>query len=113
MWREGSSALTNAQGVNFGRVLITTLLNPKAILFALVIIPYLGERKFAEAAPYVCAHLAITFTASLCWMGLGAFIGSNARGRVDPGVIRRLGATVLGAFGLLLSSSGLAMAGAY
>lgn len=113
LWREGSSALTNAKGVTFRRVLITTLLNPKAILFALVIIPYLGERKFAEAAPYLIAHLAITLAASMLWMGLGAFIGSSARGRIDPGVIRRLGATALGAFGVVLSSSGLAMAGVH
>lgn len=105
LWREGSSALTSAEPVSFQRVLVTTLLNPKAALFALVIIPHLGQREFAAAAPYLLGHAVITISASLAWIGLGAAIGAGARSRLDPGIIRRVGASALGAFGLILSSS--------
>lgn len=105
LWREGSSALTSAEPVSFRRVLLTTLLNPKAALFALVIIPHLGQRNFAAAAPYLGGHAAITVTASLTWIALGAAIGAGARGHVGAGLIRRVGASALGVFGILLSSS--------
>jgi threonine/homoserine/homoserine lactone efflux protein len=105
LWREGSSALTSNKPVSFRRVFVTTLLNPKAVLFALVIIPYLGDRKFAAAAPYLAGHALMTLTASLCWIGFGAVIGAGAKTHVGAGVIRRTGASVLGLFGILLASS--------
>lgn len=105
LWREGSSALTSAEPVSFWRVLVTTLLNPKALLFALVIIPYLGERNFSAAAPYLVSHAALTVAASLTWIGVGALVGASSREHVGAGLIRRVGASALGVFGLLLSSS--------
>jgi threonine/homoserine/homoserine lactone efflux protein len=105
LWREGSSALTSAEPVSFRRVLVTTLLNPKALLFALVIIPYLGERNFSAAAPYLISHAALTVAASLTWIAVGAFVGASSREHVGAGLIRRVGASALGVFGVLLSSS--------
>jgi threonine/homoserine/homoserine lactone efflux protein len=112
LWREGSNALTSIEPVSFQRVLATTLLNPKAALFALVIIPYLGQREFLAAAPYLLGHAAITISASITWIAIGALIGAGARSRVDAGIIRRVGASALGVFGLILSSSVL-MTGAH
>lgn len=105
LWREGSDALTSSEPVSFRRVFVVTLLNPKAILFALVIIPYLGERKFAAALPYLIGHASLTLAASLTWIGLGAIVGAGARSRVDAGMIRKTGASVLGLLGVLLSGS--------
>ncbi len=112
LWREGSSTLTSAEPVSFRRVLVTTLLNPKAALFALVIIPYLGERDFAAASPYLVGHAVVTVSASLTWIAVGAVIGVGARSRVGAGLIRRVGASALGVFGILLSSS-VVMTGAH
>jgi threonine/homoserine/homoserine lactone efflux protein len=105
LWREGANALTSAEPVSFRRVFVTTLLNPKAILFALVIIPYLGERKFVAAAPYLLGHVLLVVTASLSWIGFGALVGAGARTRVSAGVIRKAGASVLGLFGVILATS--------
>jgi threonine/homoserine/homoserine lactone efflux protein len=107
LWREGSNALTSSEPVSFRRVFVTTLLNPKAILFALVIIPYLGERKFAAAMPYLAGHAVLTLAASLSWISFGALIGAGAKPRIDAGVIRKTGASVLGLLGVLLSTSAL------
>jgi threonine/homoserine/homoserine lactone efflux protein len=107
LWRESSSALKSAEPVSFRRVLVTTLLNPKAALFGLVIIPYLGERKFAAALPYLAAHAAFTLTASVTWIAAGALVGKGARNHFGAGLIRRIGASALGLFGFILSSSAL------
>lgn len=112
LWREGSSALTSSEPVSFQRVFVTTLLNPKGALFALVVIPYLGERNFTAAWPYLIGHAVITVTASLTWIAAGAAIGAGTRERIGAGLIRRLGASALGVFGVLLSSSVL-MTGAH
>lgn len=105
LWREGASALTSSEPVSFGRVLTVTLLNPKALLFAFVIIPHLSQRDIPAALPYLAAHAAITVAASISWISLGALIRAGARTRLDAGVIRRVAASALGVFGLLLSSS--------
>lgn len=105
LWREGSNALTSSEPVSFRRVFVTTLLNPKAVLFALVIIPYLGERKFVAAIPYLVGHAVLVFAASLTWISFGAFVGAGAKTRINAGVIRKTGASVLGLLGVLLSGS--------
>lgn len=105
LWREGANALTSSEPVGFWRVLTVTLLNPKGLLFAFVIIPHLSERDVPAALPYLAAHAAITLAASISWIGFGALIGAGARARFDAGLIRRVGASALGVFGLLLSSS--------
>ncbi len=105
LWREGANALTSSEPVSFRRILVVTLLNPKGMLFAFVIIPHLGGRDVPAALPYLAAHAGMTLTASLCWISLGAMIGAGARTQVSPGLIRRLGASALGVFGLVLSSS--------
>lgn len=107
LWREGANALTSSEPVSFQRVLVATLLNPKGLLFAFVIIPHLSQRDIPAALPYLAAHAAITLAASLSWIGFGALIGAGARTRLDAGVIRRAGASALGLFGLILSSSAL------
>jgi threonine/homoserine/homoserine lactone efflux protein len=105
LWREGANALTSKEPVGFWRVLSVTLLNPKGLLFAFVIIPHLSARDLQAAAPYLAAHSAITVAASFSWITFGALVGAGARTRVDAGFIRRVGASALGVFGLLLSTS--------
>ena len=105
LWREGSDALTSSEPVSFRRVFLATLLNPKAIVFALVIIPHLGEQLFLAAAPYLIGLAIMAASVALCWISAGALIGAGARGRFGAGAIRRTGASVLGLFGLILSSS--------
>lgn len=105
LWREGASALTSSQPVGFRRVLVVTLLNPKGMLFAFVIIPHLGQRDIEAAFPYLVGHMIITLTASIFWISLGALAGGAARVRFDAGAIRRVGASALGVFGLLLTGS--------
>lgn len=108
LWREGSNTLTQAEPVKFIRVFITTLLNPKAIVFALVIVPYLKDGRVTEAAPYLAALLALIACVAVCWIGTGAIIrASQAAG---AGLMRKIGAAALALFGVLLSGSVLTAA---
>ena len=109
LWREGSDSLARAEPVKFVRVFVTTLLNPKAIVFALVIVPHLKEGRIAEALPYLIALLLLVACVAVCWIGTGAAI--RATQRTDAGLMRKIGAAALALFGVLLSSSALAAAG--
>lgn len=65
LWREGANALASSEPVSFQRVLVATLLNPKGLVFAFVIIPHLRQRDIPAALPYLAAHAAITLAAAL------------------------------------------------
>lgn len=107
LWREGADALASSEPISFMRILIVTLLNPKGALFAFVIIPHLAARDFTAAWPYLAVHASITLAASLFWIGLGALVGKGMRAHTGAGVIRRVGASALGVFGILLTSATL------
>ena len=104
LWREGSNTLTSGEPVSFRRVLVTTLLNPKAVVFALVI-PYLSEQRLIAAAPYLIGLACLAASVAVGWISAGALIRAGAKGRMSASMIRRTGASVLGLFGLILSSS--------
>jgi len=53
----------------FLRVLLTTLLNPKAMLVGTLMIPQLPP---LQAAPFVGGYVAMAYLAGLCWVMLGA-----------------------------------------
>jgi threonine/homoserine/homoserine lactone efflux protein len=105
LWREGSSALASGQPVSFRRVFVTTLLNPKGIVFAIVIVPYLGERRIVEALPYLAGLGLLMVAVAAAWIASGAALRAGASGRIEPGLIRKAGAAVLALFGVLLSVS--------
>lgn len=105
LWREGSSQLASTEPVSFQRVFVTTLLNPKGIIFALAIVPHLGERRIAESIPYLLGLSALIVGVACCWIATGAAIRAGTAGRINPGFIRRTGAAVLAVFGILLSVS--------
>ena len=109
LWSEGSDTLARGESVKFVHVFVTTLLNPKAIVFALVILPYLKESRISEALPYLGALLLLIACVAVCWIATGAAI--RASQRADAGLVRKIGAAALALFGVLLSSSVLASAG--
>lgn len=105
LWRESATALTSAEPVRFQRVLTATLLNPKGIVFAFVIVPHFADGAPALAAPYMAALAALIAIAGSGWIGLGAVIRSGAS--LDSGLARRAGALVLCLFAVIVASSAL------
>jgi threonine/homoserine/homoserine lactone efflux protein len=105
LWREGAAPLTSGAPVKFGRVLTATLLNPKGIVFAFVIVPHYAEGAPALAAPYMAALACLIAIAGGGWIALGAAIRSGAS--LDSGFARRAGALVLCVFAVIVSGSAL------
>lgn len=108
LWREGSAALASADPVKFRRVLVATLLNPKGIVFAYVIVPFLADGRVQEALPYMAGLLAMIGVVGSAWIGIGAGVrvGAGPAG-LQRGLARRAGALVLCLFALLISGSAL------
>lgn len=106
LWREGARAVENTEPVPYQRVFVATLLNPKGIVFAFIIVPHYAEGAPASAAPYMAALAALIAIVGGGWVVLGAAIRSGAS--LDSGVARRAGALVLCLFAAVISSSALA-----
>ncbi|WP_043340278.1 LysE family translocator [Belnapia moabensis] len=98
LWRRGAGAVVGAGLVRPRQLFLTTLLNPKAIVFALGIVPF-GK---APVLPYMLGFLALLVTVAVGWIGLGAVLGRAAARRGIAGVVPRLGATAVAGFGVLL-----------
>jgi threonine/homoserine/homoserine lactone efflux protein len=100
LWRSTGSLLPQ-RTVTPAQVLLVTLLNPKAIIFAFVVLPPLVD-GWPTALPQLIALAVMILLASLSWITLGAML---AQGRiVRPQLIPRAGAVVLAGFALVLLS---------
>jgi threonine/homoserine/homoserine lactone efflux protein len=92
LWRYGSGT-AGGGAVTFRQVFVTTLLNPKAMAFAFVILPFT-----APGAPfYLGAFAAMIVMAGTGWIAAGAWAGRVAfAGR--PRLAPRISAVILAAF---------------
>lgn len=99
LWQRGAAPAGSEQAIGFDRVFVTTLLNPKAIVFAFGVIPLSAP----HAAAYMVAFVSFVVLAALFWIGVGATLGRAAadyRGNVVP----RISAVVLMFFAGLIAA---------
>lgn len=98
LWRTGDLEVGGRRPVSFEDVFVTTLLNPKASIFALGIIPMRDPNLLA----YIAAFCALLFLVSACWIGVGAALcgGLLPTGRLS--LVPRISAAVIAAFAMLL-----------
>ena len=99
LWRQGEGAAGEARPVHPRQIFVTTLLNPKAILFALAVIPFGAPGLWA----YLLGFVLLLAAVGLAWLTLGAALGRITR----PTWIPRAGASALGLFACLLVWSAL------
>jgi threonine/homoserine/homoserine lactone efflux protein len=105
LWREGASAIASDKPVSFRRVLIATALNPKGIVFAFVILPYLAEGRVREALPYLAALAAMIGLVGGAWIAGGATLRAGAGTALNGGLARRAGALTLCVFAAVITGS--------
>jgi threonine/homoserine/homoserine lactone efflux protein len=98
LWRARAAAVRDGAPESFRRVLIATALNPKALVFAFVIVPHLRDGDVAAAAPYLAALLALIALTGGAWIAIGAVFRANGAGAWARGA----GALVLCVFAVLL-----------
>jgi threonine/homoserine/homoserine lactone efflux protein len=104
LWRRGGAALAaGGRVVTPRQIFTTTLLNPKAIVFALGVVPFGAARPHL----YLLGFVAMLAAVALCWIGAGAALGRAAAGAGRAGVVPRLGAAAVAAFALVLVSGPL------
>lgn len=100
LWRRGA-ALTNepAAVVRPSHVFVTTLLNPKAIVFALGVIPFGSDRVIF----YVVGFMAMVAVVGFGWVTAGAAMGNAARAAGGyERLVPRIGGAVIGIFALAI-----------
>lgn len=98
LWRSGGVELASRRLVTPAQVFVTTLLNPKAIVFALGVVPFGAPRVW----PWMAGFLAMLAAVAACWIALGAVL-ERAAGRTGlGGMVPRVGAAAVGCFALLL-----------
>src|SRR3954454_18384080 len=103
-WRHWTAAVhgVEARSVPFSRVFVTTLLNPKGLIFAFAIIPWLSAGDLVAALPYLAGLVGLIVAVGITWIGIGAaLVAAGARHRW----VQRVSAGVLGGFALVVSGS--------
>ena len=93
LWRRRSHELRDGPPVTFGQVLLTTLVNPKALVFAFLLLP-LPAGPF-ELVPWLAVLAGQIVTAGAAWLALGATLGRGVRRLGHPDLITRLGGIAL------------------
>lgn len=101
LWRQKLVASETAQPVRFRNVFITTLLNPKGIIFALTLIP----REAPGLVWYFAGFSALVLLAGGGWLLLGGGLGA-ASGRLKS-LLPRTAAVVLTGFAGVIAASAL------
>lgn len=104
LWRQGHRSLvrnvdaSSAGTIGTTQIFVTTLLNPKAIVLALGIIPF-ESHKLPFYLVWFAALVAIVATG---WMVTGATLGRAAQRRGRGHVVPRIGAAAIGAFAIVM-----------
>jgi threonine/homoserine/homoserine lactone efflux protein len=103
LWRNASAELTGAMNPAPPRqVFVTTLLNPKALIFALVIFP---RGDLVAQLRYAALFSGMVVCVACCWIGIGKLIMQSSRGGAAPALVSRLAALALGIFAVVLAGS--------
>lgn len=106
LWREGGAALHTAVIIiSPQRVFMTTLVNPKSLIFALVIIP---PGPAAQVAPWLAAFAALVVMVALAWIAVGAGLARSAGHLATPRHICRIASVALTCFAMLVAGSAIA-----
>jgi len=93
LWRVNTRELRDGAAVTFGQVLLTTLLNPKALVFAFLLLPL--QVGPLELLPWLGVIALQILTAGAAWLALGATLGRGARRLGHPEIVTRIGAVTL------------------
>ncbi|WP_376089511.1 LysE family translocator [Roseomonas sp. CCTCC AB2023176] len=98
LWQRGASFTQGARTVTPAQVFVTTLLNPKAIVFALGVVPF----GAANWPAYFAGFLAMLATVAFAWIALGAALGQAAAATGRARLVPRVGAAAVMGFAAFL-----------
>lgn len=99
LWRQGGVVSGEAVRVRPYQVFVTTLLNPKAIVFALGVVPFASPHVWA----YMLGFMATLAVVGFCWILAGTGLGHVARNGGRARLVPRVGATAIAAFAFMIA----------
>ena len=99
LWQMSSLPQEKDAKISMGSVFITTLLNPKALIFAHVLLP---EGDLPDIAPWLGALLALIALCGTGWIVIGAAVMTQSRQRPELGY--RAGAIALFVLAMVLGT---------
>lgn len=100
LWRNAGHADLSQRGITLGRVFATTLVNPKALVFAFAIFPATG---FIARLPYLAVFAALVIATAVGWMALGTAAARSSAGLLTSSRVERITAVALAVFATLLA----------
>ena len=103
LWRR-SHAPSQAEGIGVAQVYVTTVLNPKAPIIALVIMPH-GPLR--DILPWLGAFAALTLMAGSSWILAGSGLGHASGRRLNGATVRRAAAVCLVGFSMILTGTSI------
>ena len=106
LWRSAGAGGAARGPTNAAAVLATTLVNPKALIFAFAIFPPLAGA--AEAAEVFGRFALLAVVGMTLWELAGAALGRGATARIGAATVDRVGAAILAAFSIVVVAMGLA-----
>lgn len=95
LWRRGDPTAQGRPAITFHRVLITTFLNPKAIVFAFTLIPGGDAGDILTALPWLAALSLLIVSVGSSWIFAGASIARGIAPGLSGSLIYRSGALAL------------------
>jgi len=106
LWRSAGAGGASRGPTSAAAVLATTLVNPKALIFAFAIFPPLAGA--AEAVEVFARFAGLAVVGMTLWGLAGAALGRGATPRIGAATVDRAGAAVLAAFSVVVVAMGLA-----
>ena len=99
LWANAGHADLTERGITLSRVFVTTLINPKALVFAFAIFPPVG---LVERLPYMGVFAALVLITATGWMALGMVAARSSGGLLTSSRVERITALAMVAFATLL-----------
>ncbi|EUC00723.1 Lysine exporter protein (LYSE/YGGA) [Rhizobium sp. CF080] len=103
LWTSEKQA-KDAVEISVRQVFVTTVLNPKALIIALVIMPHGG---LTQLAPWLALFAGLVLLAANGWIAFGSLMRRTDRFEVKPFVVRRIAAACLVLFAMILASASI------
>jgi threonine/homoserine/homoserine lactone efflux protein len=103
LWRRAGTPIHGVPPQSAGRVFVATLLNPKALLFAVAVFPAEAFAGPAAFGAWIGLFAAVLTPIALGWIWLGSALagGGGARTRL----VERVAAVLLGSFSATLAAT--------
>ena len=105
LWWRADAEMTVVSGpISIGQVFVTTLFNPKALIFAFVIFP---RTNLHDLVRFFALFAILVIGIGCAWIGLGRAIGSSAGRLATQSLIARGAAVALTVFAALIAGSAM------